>query len=237
MNLVITGSTGIAAATAELARARGHAVVTIGLDASADIVADLRDEFAVGVAFAGALERLREVDAMFNVAGISGRRYGDGPWHECSADGFDVTFESNVRTTFLMTREALRYWMREKRAGTVLNMGSVTASHPEPQRFATHAYAGSKGALESMTIGAAAYYAPYHIRLNVIAPGLVRTPMSARAQQDAGIQEYIRTKQPLTNGMLEPDAIARAALFLLSEESQPITGQVVNVDGGWSVLP
>ena len=237
MNLLLTGSTGIAAATAELARSRGHAVVTIGLDASAGVAADLRNETEVGAAFETALSKLGALDALFNVAGISGRRYGDGPWHECTAEGFDATFASNVRTAFLMTREALRYWMRERRPGNVLTMGSVSAFHPEPVRFATHAYAGSKGALEAMTIAAAAYYAPHRIRLNVIAPGLVRTPMSARAQQDPAILEYIRTKQPLSNGILEPEAVARAAMFLLSEESLPMTGQVVAVDGGWSVLP
>jgi NAD(P)-dependent dehydrogenase (short-subunit alcohol dehydrogenase family) len=201
------------------------------------VVADLRDEAEVTAAFEAALSKLGALDALFNVAGISGRRYGDGPWHECTTEGFEATFASNVRTAFFMTREALRYWMREQRPGNVLTMGSVTAFHPEPVRFATHAYAGSKGALESMTIGAAAYYAPHRIRLNVIAPGLVRTPMSARAQRDPEILEYIRGKQPLSDGMLEPEAIARAALFLLSEESLPITGQVVRVDGGWSVRP
>lgn len=237
MNLLITGSTGIAAATAELARSRGHVVATIGLDATADVVADLRDEAAVHTAFGTALSSLGSVDALFNVAGISGRRYGDGPWHECSAAGFDATFQSNVRTVFLMTREALNYWLREQRGGNVLTMGSVSAFHPEPVRFATHAYAGSKGSLEAMTVAAAAYYARHQIRMNVIAPGLVRTPMSARAQEDPAILEYIRAKQPLSGGILEPDAIARAAMFLLSDESQPMTGQVMTVDGGWSVLP
>jgi enoyl-[acyl-carrier-protein] reductase (NADH) len=60
--------------------------------------------------------------------------------------------------------------------------------------------------------------------------------MSLRAQADPALMHYIESKQPLT-GILEPEQVARTALFLLSEESAPITGQVVNVDGGWAVSP
>ncbi|HMH01743.1 MAG TPA: SDR family oxidoreductase, partial [Terriglobales bacterium] len=78
-------------------------------------------------------------------------------------------------------------------------------------------------------------YAPYGIRINVIAPGLVRTPMSARAQANPQITEYMTHKQPLTKGMLSPEDIAKTACFLLRSDSCPITGQVVTVDGGWAV--
>ena len=76
------------------------------------------------------------------------------------------------------------YWLDNGRPGTILNMASVLAFSPEAQHFATHAYAASKGAIISMSRAMAAYYAPHKIRVNVIAPGLVRTPMSARAQSD-----------------------------------------------------
>lgn len=237
MRLVITGSTGIAGATADLARARGGRVFTVGLADNADFIGDLRDEAVVARAFADAVAALGEVDALFNVAGISGRRYGDAPWHECTADGYEATLASNLRTTFLMTREALRYWLAGDRPGTVLNMGSVLASRPETANFAAIVYAASKGAIESMTISGAAFYAKHRIRMNVIAPGLVRTPMSERAQSNDAIQAHIKLKQPLSDGMIEPGQIARAALFLLEPDSSPITGQVLAVDGGWSVLP
>jgi enoyl-[acyl-carrier-protein] reductase (NADH) len=59
--------------------------------------------------------------------------------------------------------------------------------------------------------------------------------MSARAQGDAGIMEYVAHKQPLTKGMIAPEDIAKTACFLLRKGSSPITGQVVTVDGGWTV--
>ncbi len=119
----------------------------------------------------------------------------------------------------------------------MLNMGSVLASRPEPENFAAIVYAASKGAIEVMTLSGAACYAKHGIRMNVIAPGLVRTPMSERAQSNEAILSYVRHKQPLSAGMLEPEQIARAALFLLGPDSRAMTGQVVAVDGGWSVLP
>jgi NAD(P)-dependent dehydrogenase (short-subunit alcohol dehydrogenase family) len=79
----------------------------------------------------------------------------------------------------------------------------------------------------------AAYYAPHRIRVNALAPGLVRTPMSARAQGDPEILQFVKHKQPLAGGMLEAGDVARAAWFLLSGESQQITGQILTVDGGW----
>jgi NAD(P)-dependent dehydrogenase (short-subunit alcohol dehydrogenase family) len=82
----------------------------------------------------------------------------------------------------------------------------------------------------------AAYYARYNIRINVVAPGLVKTPMSQRAGADEGIMQFIQTKQPLDGGRIGiPEDVDGAAVFLLSDHSRFITGQVIAVDGGWSV--
>jgi NAD(P)-dependent dehydrogenase (short-subunit alcohol dehydrogenase family) len=136
---------------------------------------------------------------------------------------------------FLMCRSALRYWLDAARPGTILNMASVLAFSPQAQHFATHAYAASKGAIVAMSRAMAAYYAPHKIRVNVIAPGLVRTPMSARAQSDDELVEFIAHKQPLSEGMLDAADVAATALFLLGDQSRHMTGQVVGVDGGWAV--
>jgi len=119
--------------------------------------------------------------------------------------------------------------------GAILNMGSVLAEAPEPRHFATHAYAAAKGAVVSMTRSMAAYYAPHKIRINAIAPGLVRTPASERAEGNLDLLEFIKKKQPLMGGMVAAEDVARAALFLLSEESRSITGEVLAVDAGWRV--
>jgi NAD(P)-dependent dehydrogenase (short-subunit alcohol dehydrogenase family) len=112
-------------------------------------------------------------------------------------------------------------------------MASVMAFSPEPKFFATHAYAASKSAIIGLTRAMAAYYAPSRIRVNAVAPGLTRTAMSQRAQRNPELLEFIKTKQPLTEDLIEADDVARAAVFLLSDDARNITGEMMSVDAGW----
>lgn len=245
--LLITGSSGIAGATALLAGREGCRVFIAGIDepqcrdlsarieGSGYYVGDLQDPSAAEGAVGGCLKHFGRLDAVFNVAGASGRRFGDGPVHECTVEGWDQTLAANAKPTFLMCRAAVRHWLEAGRGGAILNMASVLAFSPESGHFATHAYAASKGAIISMSRAMAAQYAPRGIRVNVIAPALVKTPMSARAQANEEIVEFTRQKQPLSGGLLEAADVAQTALFLLRGRSRHVTGQVVAVDGGWSV--
>ena len=117
--------------------------------------------------------------------------------------------------------------------GAILNMGSVLVETPEPRHFATHAYAAAKGAVISMSRSMAAYYAPHGIRINAIAPGLVRTPVSRPSEDHPELLEWIRKKQPLAGGMIDAEDVARVAIFLLSEDARSVTGEVLAVDAGW----
>src|SRR6266496_2578744 len=245
--LLITGSSGIAAATATLASARGDSIFIIGKELreceelSAGLknfgfsVADVTDEGAVKNSVQSCISQFGRIDVLFNVAGLSGRSLGDGPLHECSTEAWQTLMNVHATGTFFTCREVLRIWMEAKQNGVILNMGSVLARFPERRHFATHAYPASKGAVESMTIAAAGYYAPHRIRLNVLAPSLVRTPMSLRAQSNPAIVEFMKQKQPLKGDLIDADEVARVAYFLLSDESFPITGEVVRVDAGWAV--
>ena len=244
--LLVTGSSGIAAAAARLWAAE-NPVFVVGINAdecktlatslgeASFAAADVRDELAVRNAVLACLDRFGRIDALFNVAGISARSAGDGPLHECKPAAWDLVMDVNAKGTFLTCREVLGVWTRNSQSGAILNCGSVLAQHPQREHFTTVGYAASKGAIEAMSRSAAAYYAPAGIRINVIAPGLVRTPMSARAQADPRITEYMTHKQPLTKGMLSAEDVAKTACFLLRRDSSPMTGQVVTVDGGWTV--
>ncbi len=120
--------------------------------------------------------------------------------------------------------------------GAIVNMGSVLASRPVPGLFPTHAYAMSKGAIASLTVASAAYYAAHGIRINMVAPALTISRMSERAAADEATQAFSRRKQPIAGGFIAAEDVADAALYLLSRESRSVTGQTITVDGGWSII-
>ena len=119
--------------------------------------------------------------------------------------------------------------------GSIVLMSSVTAFDPSPHWFATHAYAAAKAAITGLMRTTAAYYADHGIRVNALAPATVDTPMAAHAAGDAATVEHLKRKQPLAGGLLDPDDVASAALFLCRRDSRMITGQTLTVDAGWSV--
>jgi NAD(P)-dependent dehydrogenase (short-subunit alcohol dehydrogenase family) len=175
-------------------------------------------------------------DGLFHVAGGSGRKTGDGPLHEMSMEGWNKTLELNLGSLMLSNQAAIKTWLDLGHQGTILNMSSVLGYSPSPDHFATHAYAAAKSAVFGFSKSIAAYYAKNNIRVNVIAPALVETPMAQRAANDPLIQSYIKTKQPLDGGRIghssDTDGLA---IYFMSDASRFTTGQVVAVDGGWTI--
>jgi NAD(P)-dependent dehydrogenase (short-subunit alcohol dehydrogenase family) len=180
------------------------------------------------------------LDILLHVAGISGRKHGDGALHECSDEGWDSVIRINAFGVFLTNRAAVRT-MRDQAVdasglrGTIVNVGSVLDRSPSPEHFGTLAYAASKGAVRALTLASAARYAPERIRFNLLAPGLVDTPMAARATADPQILAYLRTKQPMALGPIFAGDIADASLYLCEPASRFVTGVELVVDGGWCV--
>jgi NAD(P)-dependent dehydrogenase (short-subunit alcohol dehydrogenase family) len=103
---------------------------------------------------------------------------------------------------------------------------------PGDEDFTTHAYQVSKGGIITLTRAMAYHYGRDGIRVNAIAPGLIATPMSLRAQSDPGIVARLPELHPLTGDFGRPEDVANAALYLASAAF--VTGVVVTVDGGWS---
>lgn len=254
---LVTGATGIAEAAAIRLAGHGAAVFVIsrteahcaslagriGRDGgrSGFAVADLTDEEATAAAVGACVETFGRIDGLFAVAGGSGRRYGDGPIHELTADGWEATLALNLRTQALVCRAVVRQMLSQEPTGagsrgSILLTSSVLATHPVPELFATHAYAAAKGGIIALARAMAAMYAADRIRVNVVAPGLTATPMSRRAAADPVSVEFARRKQPLVAGFLDAEEIAHAAVYFLSDEARAVTGQVLEVDGGWSVV-
>jgi NAD(P)-dependent dehydrogenase (short-subunit alcohol dehydrogenase family) len=173
---------------------------------------------------------------LYHVAGGSGRRYGDGPIHELTDEGWEQTLALNLSTVMYSNRAAVRQFLAEGNGGTIVNMSSVLAWAPSPRHFATHAYAAAKAAIVGLSKSLAATYAPQDIRVNVIAPALVDTPMAQRAAESDEIRRFVSTKQPLNGGRIGvPEDMDGAVLWLLGDGGRFVTGQVIAIDGGWTV--
>jgi NAD(P)-dependent dehydrogenase (short-subunit alcohol dehydrogenase family) len=200
------------------------------------IVGDATQEATAEKAIDACINKFNGFDGLYHVAGGSGRKFGDGPLHELTTEGWEKTFQLNLTSLMFSNRAAVKFFMDNKQPGTIVNMSSVLGFSPSPKYFSTHAYAAAKSAVIGFTKALAAYYASYNIRVNVIAPSLIETPMSQRATLDEAIMQFIQTKQPLDGGRIGiPSDADGAAVFLLSDHSKFITGQVIAVDGGWSV--
>ncbi len=177
-----------------------------------------------------------ELHGLYHVAGGSGRSKGDGPLHELTDEGWRFTIDQNLSSLIFSNRAAVRQFLAQGTGGAVLNMGSVLGFSPSPGYFASHGYAAAKSAIIGFTKSIASCYARHDIRANVIAPALVETPMSERARENADIMDFVRRKQPLDGGRIGvPEDLDAAVVFLLGPESRFVTGQVLAVDGGWSV--
>jgi NAD(P)-dependent dehydrogenase (short-subunit alcohol dehydrogenase family) len=253
---LVTGSTGIAAASAERFAGEGASVfitsrseehcrelvdrIVVGGGRAAYRAADLADEAQAGDAVGACVAAFGRIDGIFSVAGGSGRGFGDGPIHEVRGEAWDETLSLNVRTQALVCGAVVRQMLAQEpnesgTRGSILLMGSVTATDPVPEHFGTHAYAAAKGATVALMTAMAATYLADRIRVNAVAPSLTRTPMASRAAGDEQILAFTRRKQPLAGEMLDPAEIAHAAVYFMSDESRVVTGQLLKIDGGWSV--
>src|SRR5689334_15973438 len=234
--IVTGGSSGIGLATAGLFTAESARVVIFDLNPpDADsLQVDVTSAPEVESAIKEVVNKNEHLDILVNVAGGSGRKWGDGPTDSCTLEGWEKTLALNLDSVFYCCKYALQV-MLNQRQGVIVNVASVLGMVGGDDDFATHAYATSKGGIISLTRSIASYYAPRGIRANVICPGLIATPMSQRAQESEQIRDRLSQLQPLTGNFGSPSDIANAALYLASDEASFVTGSVLTVDGGWTM--
>lgn len=241
---LITGaSRGIGRATALAFAARGaHAIVNYRTDeaGAAATVADICAAGGQATAYqadisqtadlermvADVEERIGPIGALVNNAGAVNRR----SFLDLTLDEWDEVLNTNLRGVFYLSQLVARR-MAARRQGAIVHISSVLAQQTIPGRTA---YAASKGGLESLTKAMALDLAPYNIRVNVVAPGLIRTEMLLGGMPPAVAQDlerYIPFKR-----FGEPEELAAAVVFLASPAASYITGALVPVDAGLRVL-
>lgn len=247
---IVTGAgSGIGKATARLLAAHGARVSVLdiqsetGLNSVEEIKkdggqaifvrADMTHSAEVAMAVQKTEEKLGSAGILVNVAGGSGRRWGDGPAAECTEEGWDKTLNLNLKSVFLSCKYVIPGMLRLG-GGAIANISSVLGLVGGDADFATAAYAASKGGIISLTRSIASYYAPQRIRANVICPGLIATSMSERAQGSTAIRARLADLQPLTADFGQPEDVAHAVLYLVSDQAAFVTGAVLTVDGGWT---
>jgi NAD(P)-dependent dehydrogenase (short-subunit alcohol dehydrogenase family) len=242
--VVTGGGRGIGAATARLAAARGYAVCVNYLsnrDRAAAVVADIRNSggrcFAVAgdVAkesdvirlFDAAQAELGPVTALVNNAGILERQ---GRLDEMEAARFERVFATNITGSFLCAREAVRRMSTRHggKGGAIVNVSSMASSLGSPGEYVD--YAASKGAIDSLTIGLAREVAEEGIRVNAVRPGVIRTEIHASGGEPGRV-DRVKAAVPMRRGG-EPEEVARAILWLLSDEASYSTGTFIDVSGG-----
>ena len=186
---------------------------------------DVRSEESVmGVVDAVAERFGGRIDIMLNVAGIT----VDSPITRTDKSVFDRVIDVNAGGTFNFCKHVARY-MKRQRSGSIVNTSSVTA------QFGTQMgtpYSASKAAILGITRSLAMELAPWNVRVNAVAPGFIATDMTDAMPEAA----RTATLAQIPAGHLgEPEDVAHAVAFLVSDESAYITGQVIAIDGGMSM--
>jgi len=243
--LVVTGGgRGIGAATARLAAKRGYAVCVNYLNdrTSAEaVVHEIRGAEGRAIAVAGdvaaeedVLNLFRESDrslgpltALVNNAGIVATR---ARVDAIGAERLQRMMAVNVVGAFLCAREAIRRMSKKHggKGGAIVNVSSGAARLGSPGEWVD--YAASKGAIDTMTLGLSKELADDGIRVNCVRPGFVNTGIHSGAGEPNRIERF-RDSIPMKRGG-EPDEVARAILWLLSDEASYSTGAILDVTGG-----
>ncbi len=172
-------------------------------------------------------EQMPGIDMLVNNAGT----YIDRPFLEMDFDRYLKTMHLNVTAGYFLTQAFAKRWVQQQVAGRVVFTGSINGFLAEPDHTA---YDTSKGAVTAMVKSLCVSLAPHSIRVNAMAPGLVRTALTDALNQDRQLNDWMQLHTP--NGQVPgPEVCGATVVFLLSDAAAHIHGQTIMVDGGMSV--
>jgi NAD(P)-dependent dehydrogenase (short-subunit alcohol dehydrogenase family) len=161
--------------------------------------------------------------------GMSGRRLGDGPVSECTDEAWEEVLRVDLTSAFRFLRACLRH---ADAGASIVLIGSALATSLDPD-FLTAGYRVAKAGLTPLVQAAAFEGTRRGLRVNIVAPGLVDTPMATRALQNPAIQARFPELMPLTSRPTSPSEVADVVAWLAGRQAPQTTGAVIPVDGGW----
>ena len=189
---------------------------------------DVSKEEDVVRMFESTVDQLGGLDVLVSNAGIQISK----PSHELSAAEFDKVIGVNLRGAFLCAREAIKRFLADGTAGSIINISSVHQLIPKPDYLG---YSASKGGMQNLTRTLALEYAGHNIRVNAIGPGATVTPINRAWIDDPVKRELVTAHIPLARAGTS-DEMAGVACFLASDDAAYITGQTIFVDGGLTLF-
>lgn len=174
-----------------------------------------------------AVDKWGRVDVLVNNAGIA----QFFPFLEMKEEDWDRTININLRGYFLCAQAAAKQMAKQK-SGVIVNIASVAMGQVGIGFPNVVHYCASKGGIVAMTEALAIELAPYNIRVNAIAPGMIETPMIAPVKEDVLAMQGMMTRIPMGR-VGKPEEVSNLVLFLSSDDSSYMTGSTVVIDGGW----
>lgn len=239
---IVTGSTsGIGVGIAKLYAAEGAKVVVCGRreekgQAVVDSIVkeggeasyhfmDITDVESIEKLFADTVEKYGKIDILVNNAANVALK--DGSIGELTLDMWDAIFQSDVRGTFYATKCALEQMEKNEKGGSIVNIGSMASCSGD---IGATAYACAKAGVDMLTQATSLQYGKKNIRCNCVRPGLIVTPDNAAYVPQAVKDIFLSNIEVNRYGC--PEDIAHMCVYLGSDESEYVTGQIINVDGG-----
>ncbi|MCS7462382.1 glucose 1-dehydrogenase [Paenibacillus doosanensis] len=228
---LLFASEGAAVIVNDLLEERGQETVEEIKQAGGEAIflqADVTNPDSVKAMVDQAIAAYGRIDVLFNNAGVS----GVGAIHEVEPDAWDRVININIRGVYLPSKYVLPHMM-ERRNGSIINMSSCIAEIGLARRAS---YSATKGAVLALTKSMQVDYAPYQIRVNALLPGTILTPFVEdylKKSYDNQEEAYASLKSRQLSGDLgRPEDVAKAALFLASDESKFMMGSPLYIDGG-----
>ncbi len=227
--VLVTGvSSGIGRAQARLFLENGWHVYGVDQSKKPNLTGDFHFlQQDLTLALQSVFDWCPQVDVLCNTAGVLDDYK---PLLEQSAQEIQEIFEINYVTPVELTRYYLTQ-MLKKQSGIIINMCSIASSLAGG---GGHAYTSSKHALAGFTKQLALDYAEQGVQVFGIAPGAVKTTMTAADFEPGGLAQWVADETPIKR-WIEPEEVAQLTLFLASGKAQPMQGEIVKIDGGWSL--